>query len=250
LKKKNTPFLFVYDRFADDWIILGNFSIKLALKIKNHIKKWLKTNLGAELSEEKTLISLIKKVAAHFLGFEIRSVSSVAGKLSKTKKARFKIEAEPDHQRQIDKLMLRGYCSNTGEPKAMRWLTSLSTPALIERFNTILSGVGNFYLEFISVASLKKWLYIIRACFLKTLALKMGITVKAVYQRYGIKTPTGKTISFSIEKFFPSEGKVRKKTWVLYTDQDLQRRAKLINIFEQTKENFNLVEFKKKNSLF
>ena len=55
-------------RYADDWILLTNSKCN-AEKWKNRIAKYLKSNLKLELSEEKTLITNIKRKPIHFLGF-------------------------------------------------------------------------------------------------------------------------------------------------------------------------------------
>lgn len=55
-------------RYADDWILLTNSKCN-AEKWKNRIARYLKSNLKLELSEEKTLITNIKRKPIHFLGF-------------------------------------------------------------------------------------------------------------------------------------------------------------------------------------
>ncbi len=40
-KNKNV-LRFVYSRYADDWIIIGNFPNILAIEIRTHLKLWLK----------------------------------------------------------------------------------------------------------------------------------------------------------------------------------------------------------------
>jgi retron-type reverse transcriptase len=52
---------FTYTRYADDFIILGNFSKTLALQIKTELKTWLSNNRKAKLSELKTSITDLKK---------------------------------------------------------------------------------------------------------------------------------------------------------------------------------------------
>jgi hypothetical protein len=66
---------FCYTRFADDFIIIGNFNESLAKIIKEDIRDWLKIKRNAILSEKKTIITNIKKEPARFLGFEIKATS-------------------------------------------------------------------------------------------------------------------------------------------------------------------------------
>jgi hypothetical protein len=64
---------YAYCRYADDFIITGNFPKILAEKIKSHLKEWLEVNLHAQLSVEKTLITDMREKPAHFLGFEFKA---------------------------------------------------------------------------------------------------------------------------------------------------------------------------------
>ncbi|AMV10526.1 group II intron reverse transcriptase/maturase [Geobacillus thermoleovorans] len=62
-----------YVRYADDWILFTN-SRGNAEKWKYRIKKYLKENLKLELSDDKTLITNIKKKPMKFLGFKIKMI--------------------------------------------------------------------------------------------------------------------------------------------------------------------------------
>ena len=63
---------FLYVRYADDWIFFTNADSQLNVKFKALIKAFLSNELGATLSEEKTIITDIREKSAHFLGFELR----------------------------------------------------------------------------------------------------------------------------------------------------------------------------------
>lgn len=60
-------------RYADDWILLTNTK-RNAEKWKSRITDYLKSNLKLELSQEKTLITNIKRKPIHFLGFTYKVV--------------------------------------------------------------------------------------------------------------------------------------------------------------------------------
>ena len=66
-------------RYADDWVLITN-SRRNAEKWKWRITKFLKEELRLKLSEEKTVITNIKKKAIHFLGFEFKIVPGKARK--------------------------------------------------------------------------------------------------------------------------------------------------------------------------
>ncbi|MCY9665839.1 group II intron reverse transcriptase/maturase [Paenibacillus alginolyticus] len=56
-------------RYADDWVLITN-SKENAEKWKWRISHFLKNSLAIELSEEKTLITNVRKKSIHFVGFE------------------------------------------------------------------------------------------------------------------------------------------------------------------------------------
>ncbi|WP_047153370.1 group II intron reverse transcriptase/maturase [Aneurinibacillus tyrosinisolvens] len=90
-KKKFKPAYFI--RYADDWILITD-SEQNARKWKCRIQKYLKTNLKLELSEDKTLITNIKKKPICFLGFEYKSVrgQSVTGWIPKIRPNRKRLK--------------------------------------------------------------------------------------------------------------------------------------------------------------
>lgn len=66
-------------RYADDWVLITNSKAN-AIKWKQRIAKYLKAQLKLELSEEKTLITNIKKKAIKFVGFHFKQVKNGKGK--------------------------------------------------------------------------------------------------------------------------------------------------------------------------
>lgn len=247
---------FIYIRYADDWIILGNFPKLLAQKIKNHIKEWLKNNLKAELSEQKTTIKNIKKEPALFCGFELKIISKHKLSYKKnpntltpvlTRVAGTEIKALPDRQRLIDRLHMKGYCTAKGKPKPMSWISTLETSAIISRFNAVLIGLANFYYGFVRKSALNRWIFIIRTCLLKTLAQKYNTNIKGVYTRFGIRTASGNTISYIVTQKFDENGEeqVMEKTWTLYTELDIQKKANNNKRYDIVKSNFNRIEYEK-----
>jgi hypothetical protein len=249
---------YTYVRYADDWIILGNFSKLLAEKIKSHIKEWLKENLNAELAEEKTLITDFRKpdTPARFLGFEIRSFftrslkykkSGNSDKLHLTRVAGAEIKAYPDQQRLISRLNMKGYCDKKGNPRPLSWISTLETFALISRWNSVLRGIGNYYYGFVPKSSLNRWIYIIRFSLLKTLAQKYNTNIKNIFSRFGIRTEAGNTIEYTVRNIF-KKGKseeVREKRFTLLTETQVQTAALKLNRFTFTKNIFNKIEYDK-----
>lgn len=250
---------YVYCRYADDWIILGNFNKLLAEKIKTYVAKWLTDNLAATLSMEKTIITDIRTEPAHFLGFEIRS--RLTRKLTKTTRGKNKkptlvrtagqeVNAWPDKQRLISRLHMKGYCNKVGKPKALAWLTNLEVFTIIERFNAVLRGFTNYYNGFLHFpSSLSRWIYIIRTAAIKTIARKLGISQKKVYIKYRLKTKYGYTIRCSVNKKIITRGKVESyvKNWVLLTYRELKdNNQTALNRYKTVEKRFYDIEFNNK----
>lgn len=149
--KKNLRLFYV--RYADDWIILTNAPSQIAQRIKEKISEFLREKLDAILSEKKTLITNITEKPAHFLGFEIRRfkkgclvyiknrLRAAFGKVTLT---------SPDSQRIINKLYARGFCTAQGKPKEISWLSNMETHIIIQRYNASMSGLMQYYLEWVN----------------------------------------------------------------------------------------------------
>lgn len=170
-----------YIRYADDWILLTTGTKEIAEFIKTKITKFLEEKLCLKLSQEKTIITEISKERAHFLGFELGI--SPRGKLQRvpTNNKKFRkynlrrytggpVWTAPDRQRLINRLFMKGFCTRTGFPKEMPWLSCIEPQVIIQRYNAVLL---NFYIGHVrNRASLHRWIYIIRYSYLKTFAQK------------------------------------------------------------------------------
>lgn len=247
----------VYCRYADDWILLGNFNKIMAETIKNHLATWLQENLHADLSMDKTSITNIRREPAHFLGFEIRTnltskfsyvKKGESSKLTLSKVAGPEVTAWPDSQRLISRLHMKGYCNHLGHPRGLKWLTSLEIFTIIERFNAVLRGFANYYNGFIHFpSSVNRWIYIIRYSAIKTIARKLNISPRKVFKRFGLKNKYGKTISCLVRNNIIEKGKtvVYYKRWTLLNYKELLNKAKSTQRFEKIKETFYSIEFEK-----
>jgi retron-type reverse transcriptase len=259
---KNRQFLrYHFCRYADDWILLGNFSQLLAEKIRTEISTWLDTELAAKLVIDKTKITDMRKEPAHFLGFELRTDSAKklkyvrntapqADKRTKVLKrvAGTEITACPDRQRLISRYHMKGYCNKKGIPKALGWLSSLENFAIISRYNAVLKGTVNYYGGFIKYNGLMaRWLYILRFSCLKTLCCKYKTRISKLYNRFGINTKTGKTVMIKVSNTFSNEGveRVYEKKWTLCTYLDLIHNPTFQQRFEKVKKTFNRIEYGK-----
>jgi retron-type reverse transcriptase len=247
-----------YTRYADDWIILGNFPKLLAENIRKDLAHWLETNLSAKLSIEKTLIKDIRKNRSRgqFLGFEIRSYStrklaykynSATNKKSLTRVAGAEIKLYPDHQRLISRLHMKGYCDSHGNPIPMSWLSTMETTTLIMRFNAVLVGLGNFYHNWVPKSSLTRWIYIIRFCLFKTLAQKYDTNIRGIFKKFGTRTSTGNTIHFTVKNKvkdkYTKKIETYTKSWTLYTEKDIQEKCINKEKYDKVRKTYNSINY-------
>lgn len=229
-----------YVRYADDWILLTNGDIQIANILKNKISEFLKSNLKLELSESKTLVTEITKQPAKFLGYEVRVSARgrlrrlphtttkfpVGTKLYKknvlAKASGLLLWVQPDKQRMINRYHMKGLCSLNGFPKEIPWLSTLDAHAIIERFNSCLRGIANYYLPIIrNRGKIARWIYILRYSCLKTIAQKYRLSITKVFKRFGVNlhSKADQTISIRIEQKI--KDKTYYKDWKLLTYKDL-----------------------------
>lgn len=232
---------FVYSRYADDWILITNAPAEIAGQLKDKYKDFLRNELKAELSLEKTLITDITKQPAHFLGFELKTPrnNKISGYNRKSQSGRQvtvlsntsnTVYAYPDKERLLNRLHMKGYCDKKGFPREIPWLSCLEPFIIIERFNSVLTGLANYYTEFVKHPnrSLSRWVYIIRYSCIKTLAQKHKCSIRKIFEKYSrdvIQPPNTKekTVAASIQQKI--DNKYYQKTWQLYTLSELIQMA-------------------------
>jgi Reverse transcriptase (RNA-dependent DNA polymerase)/Type II intron maturase len=186
-----------YTRYADDFIILGNFTQEMAIIIKQKLKNWLWNEREAILSEEKTKITDIRKTSARFLGFEIRAKDKKHLKKVTVKKTGLTFTRRmitglyiiPDRQRLINRMHMKGYCDKKGFPKSLPWLTSLETHIIIMRFNAVMDGLARYYVDYTTFKwAISRWLYILKWSCFHTIAHKHNTSIRKMLKRYGQPT--------------------------------------------------------------
>lgn len=232
---------FRYIRYADDFIILTNAKKDIMEEIKEEISIFLREELSSNLSMEKTLITDIRKKPAHFLGYEIKTYRKrkIERYIRKNKKVKaqtagYKVFARPDKQRLIDRLHMKGYCDKKGFPREIGFLTFLEDFSIIERYNSVLTGISNYYTEFIKnpKRNLSRWFYIIRYSCIKTLAQKHKTTVRQIFKKYKLskeersKEIKTKTIMATVVNIINGEKYI--KNWKLKTPEELIKNSLLL----------------------
>jgi hypothetical protein len=241
---------FSYARYADDWILLTNAPTPVLNKLKQLYSDFLWSELKATLADDKTLITDIKHTPAHFLGFEIRTSAHNkltrvirSGKKYMQHTAGKKVFALPDRQRLISRLHMKGYCNKKGQPKEVGWLSFLEPYVIIERFNSVIRGLVNYYADFIETPQkgLGRWIYILRYACLKTLAQKYKCSIKKIFKKFPFRRnkfswDNSKTIACTI--IHDIEGKNYAKTWKLLTLKDALKASRKINRIKEVSESY------------
>lgn len=219
-----------YVRYADDWILLSNVDKSQAAKLKGKIRDFLSEKLKAVLSEPKTLITDMRKEAAHFLGFELKRASKgrrvylrKGGRIMLFHSPGLPVNTLPDRHRLINRMHIRGYCTKKGLPKAIPWLSVLDANVIIERFNSILMGLCQYYMEWINEPSkMNRWVYILRYSCFKTLAQKYNTSILKVFKRFGIRLNDASRKTIQVKVSIKVGSKSYEKPWTLLTYKDLK----------------------------
>lgn len=243
---------FIYVRYADDWLILSNAPRLLLEKIKNHLTHWTQSVLSMTLSQEKTLITDILRDRAHFLGFEIKGSqfkqikwiwTSVGRKVKDKKKRILKkvsghlIHAYPDKQRLLSRLCMKGYCDEKGFPRELPFLVNFDTHTIIERYNSVIIGLFNYYIGFIRYPYyMSRWYYILKYSCLKTLAHKFKTSIRGILRKFRRNTAFGPTIGCTVN--IDVKDVSYSKKWALLTYGEVMRNSKQSSRRESVQDAF------------
>nr|AYQ94207.1 hypothetical protein [Borodinellopsis texensis] len=213
LDKKRALIRFAYARYADDWVFFSNCSQKRIMEIKQDIADFLQDELKATLSEEKTLITNIKRKRAKFLGFslsyyatntKVLRITNISKEKHRFKKNFWEIKAnthkKESHTRRttgnqlvigIDqdrvesrlitkKILLKDGITPCRKPE----LTVLSDSEIVMRYNYIIRGFVNYYGPVINNFSiLNKYIYIFYYSCAHTLANKHNTSLKKLFKK-------------------------------------------------------------------
>jgi len=265
--KTKTPLRFIYERYADDWILITNAPTHIVLKLREMYKEFLANELGLELAMDKSFITDFRKKPARFLGFEIKTPAHskfTSTKMKKNKKnndGKLSIKrvisktgsyvfALPDRQRLINRFHMKGYCDKKGFPRELPWLSHLEPHIIIERYNSVIRGICNFYTEFIKSPNkqLSRWIYILRYSCLKTLAQKYKTSIRQIFNKFKLINYKGKYRERTIEVTVKLniEGNQYEKKWQLLTINDaiaeahkIKRMKFVIEYHQKAKDTSN-----------
>jgi len=200
----------VYVRYADDFIIGMSGTKDLAIRLKQNLTEFLYKELKLTLSQEKTNITELRTNSAIFLGHEIYIHSSVKtsvirkfGKSPFHKRTTGKfVKVEIPIDRVVQKLHLKGFCTNTGNPISNGKLTVYDDEDIVKHYNTVLNGYLNFYSGTTKTNPKYRIRYIMKYSCAKTLAHKHKSSISKIFHKYGK--------NLTIKRILPPEGNSKK----------------------------------------
>ncbi len=221
LKLTNIPYIkeglkIYYVRYADDWIIGINGPITTAKNIKTKINNLLKDKLDLTLNLEKTKISDMRSnEKVLFLGYEIKRQHR--GRIIKMKiknKPTFykgttghKIKLKIPCYKLVNKLYTKGFCDHMGFPLAYKKWSIYEDHTIVTLFNTVRSGLLNFYCLADNSNSFFRIDYILRYSLAKTLAHRHKSSINKIFKKHGKSITVtyinskGKEVKNSMPKF-------------------------------------------------
>nr|YP_009463676.1 nicotine oxidoreductase [Haematococcus lacustris]AUW36498.1 nicotine oxidoreductase [Haematococcus lacustris] len=118
-------------------------------------------------------------------------------------------------------MFMKGFCDRKGNPQSLGWLTTYEPHIIVERFNSVITGLCEYYTDFISYPSaLNRWVYILRWSAIKTLAHKFHKKIRKILRQF--TSPEGK---FCVPYFIQAKQKdgrpmTLRKVWTLLSQKD------------------------------
>lgn len=203
-------------RYADDWMIGVNGSHDLAVEIKDMCADYLSTELGLELSLDKTHIRKAKVEQAKFLGVNIRigdtnkKIGTLDNKSNNYTKRTTgwmpKMYAPTEEI--IKRLQGKGICDSNGFPTSVTGWTQLDDVQIILQYNAINRGILNYYSFVDNYCKLSRVQYILQYSAAKTLAHKHKTKMTKIFAK------RGKDLHTTVSK----DGKTLKETRLYLND--------------------------------
>jgi group II intron reverse transcriptase/maturase len=184
-----------YLRYADDWAIGLCGSKDVAKQIKEEIKIFLSEKLKLRLSEEKTSITNARMEKAHFLGTDLTIgrgknpkivlTTNQTGKRFKRRSTGWETQMKAPIPKLLKRLKEKGLCDEAGKPKAKRGWAMLDIEQIIMLYSSINRGMQNYYRFVDNWRRMSQIQYILHFSLAKTLAVKLNVTCKNIFKRFG-----------------------------------------------------------------
>ena len=194
-----------YVRYADDFL-LGLIGTKEdAEAVKAELRGFLQTELGLELSDEKTKVTHARSKSARFLGYAI-ATHHANDKLSYNPKGSgYKVRSINGQQRlSIPKETIHAYCQpyqKGGKTVSQVKMTPNSVAEIVAAYQSKFRGIAEYYKYASNRRDLQTVKGVMQASLVKTLAHKLSISVSQVYRQYrATRTVDGYTYKVLLEK--------------------------------------------------
>lgn len=228
-----------YVRYADDWLLLTNGNLEVGVALRDKIRTFLQGELELELSMEKTQVTNITKDPAHFLGFEIKG--KYRGNLRYVKKKNpgsysgvnlqrisgLTLWCQPDRERLINRLYIKGFCDKNGFPREVPWISCLEAHTIVQRYNSVIRGLAEYYLPVVrNPSTIHRWIYILRFSCLKTLAQKYRTSIKGIYKRFGCRMGNRSLQTIEVTARLTIQTETFEKRWKLLCYSDVLKLVK------------------------
>ena len=183
-----------YVRYADDFLICVIGSKEDCVKAKGDIKTFLQDTLKLELSDEKTLITNSHD-AAKFLGFDVtvRSTDKTRKDFrgipirSLDHKVVLLLPYEVMRKKLLDYNAMRIIIKNgkeAWESTSRPYLRSNDGLEILNRYNSEIRGIYNYYCIANNVNILNSFYYYMKESMYKTLSSKYESTVRKIIRKY------------------------------------------------------------------
>jgi group II intron reverse transcriptase/maturase len=171
-----------YVRYADDFLLGFIGPKKEAEEIKQRLGRFLQEELKLELSRTKMLLTHARTEAARFLGYE---VSTAQKETDRAKNNRRTISSGVELR--IPQEVIREKCQRylkDGKAIHRTELVQASDCTIMALYQSEYRGLVEYYRLAHNLHSLHKLKWIMEQSLVKTLAYKLKISVKAVYDKY------------------------------------------------------------------
>jgi len=188
-----------YIRYADDFLLAFVGPKKEAVEIRQQIGDYLGQQLKLTLSTEKTLITHANDEKAKFLGYEIKvmrqeSYISEDGRRAANGTITLRMPQKVVHK-YLNRFSKKGKVVHRAE------LKSESDYTIIQRFQSVLQGLYNYYCMAVNVSKRMNFIkWILETSLTKTLSSKFKCKVTSIYKKYQQVVEGYKVLQIVIER--------------------------------------------------
>lgn len=175
-----------YIRYADDELLGFTGPKAEAEDIKDRLARFLRDELGLELSTEKTLITHARTRAARFLGYDI--ITQTGAPVSKGRRATSGVVGLRV-PKDVIKSKAAPYLKRGQPAHRSEWINE-SDHAIVATYGAIYRGIVQYYLLAADVYRWQRLEWVMSTSMLKTLAAKHSSTVTKMARKHRAKTET------------------------------------------------------------